>query len=114
MGMNKREIRTKDIRIRVNEYEHELLRKNSNGQRLSPWLRSLGLGKVSKNRKVAPPVDPLLIRQLAQIGNNLNQIARIANENKKSGFDFDVFEVLETLEAIHSEIKMLREAHDDS
>ncbi len=38
--------------------------------------------KPSKRKRI--DVDPALIRELAQIGNNLNQLARWANRDKES------------------------------
>lgn len=120
MERKKKAVRDKIIRIRVTENENQKLKVNAEGRQVSPWLREMGLGtppenipKPVKGQKVAPTVDPLLIRELARIGNNLNQMARLANEQKKSGFDFDVLEVLAKLGVMHNELRMLREVHDD-
>lgn len=121
MSKKKKEIRSKIIRIRVTESEHQILKDNAEGRQVSPWLRTMGLGTKPENipkaspkgKKVAPTVDPLLIRELARIGNNLNQLARVANENKKNGFDFNALEVLGKLQAMDDELRMLREVHDD-
>jgi hypothetical protein len=37
------------------------------------------LGKKRIRRRETPEADPALVRQVAMIGNNLNQIARLAN-----------------------------------
>ncbi len=51
-------------------------------------------------RRPAPIVDPDLIRQVARIGNNLNQIARKVNERSLTGV-----EILVHLAAIERSIK---------
>ncbi len=49
-------------------------------------------------------VNPELIRQLAAIGNNLNQIARRVNQKEK-------FDVIPHLVSIESQIEKLLDAH---
>ena len=80
---------------------------------LSDWLRE----KVdaSEMTGLPPPssgygqsnvlaIDPLLVQQLAQIGNNLNQLARALNTSKKIGHPIDVAQALTVLVAIEQQI----------
>ena len=53
-------------------------------------------------RRVYTPVDPELLRQLAWIGNNINQLARYVNMSKR---DIDAVELLAHLQAISASIK---------
>ena len=78
-------MRTKSILIRFSESELEQA-KNLAPYSLSTYMRDLVLGKTkeSKTTKIEKVADPKLIRHLALIGNNLNQLARIANSEKSS------------------------------
>ena len=70
------EKRTREIKIRLTESEHERLLARCDRAHLAEWLRSLGLGVHVLRRRRVPDVDPALLRQVTGIGNNLNQIAR--------------------------------------
>lgn len=65
--------------------------------RPAPRRRALGRGR-------AIPADPALIAQLARIGNNLNQLARWANTERRHVVD------LATLRLIQTEVTRLRES----
>jgi len=74
------EKRTKEIKIRLTETEHQRLLDRCARTHLAEWLRQLGLGEhISRKRRV-PEVAPELLRQVSGIGNNLNQIARRLNQ----------------------------------
>jgi hypothetical protein len=88
----------------------------ASGGSLSDWLRGL----VDANQKTGLPTpglkrkrdtsndcDPELMRQLAQIGNNLNQVARALNECRKVGDAVQVVEVLSVLRSIEEAIAEL-------
>ena len=69
--------RTLEVKIRLTETEWNELQQRKT-KSLAGWLRDLGLG--------AAPIaqaDPELIRHVARIGSNLNQIARHANTQKQ-------------------------------
>ena len=55
-------------------------------------------------QKSTPKVDPQLVRQVAAIGNNLNQIARRINQGDK-------FDVIPHLAAIEYQLEQLLNAH---
>jgi len=55
-------------------------------------------------QKPTPKVDPELVRQVAAIGNNLNQIARRLNSGDK-------FDVVPHLVAIEDQLEQLLNAH---
>ena len=75
------EKREKIIKIRVSAEEFETLKFNSTKAELAAWMRDtcLNPGQTDFVRDLAQPspVDPALLRALAGIGNNLNQIARL-------------------------------------
>lgn len=69
--------RTKEIKVRLTEKEMEQLhaRRTKN---LAAWMRDIALGAVPIRQ-----ADPNLVVQVARIGNNLNQIARHANTERR-------------------------------
>lgn len=79
------EKRTVKITVRYTEEEHEKA-KNLASYSLASYLRDLSLQqtKQTKTALVEKVADPKLIRQLSMIGNNLNQLARVANSEQSS------------------------------
>lgn len=69
----------KRLSLRLNETEYAHLKRLSEtcGLKLEPTIRSLIMGADLKPRP--PEVYAELLRQVAAIGNNINQIARVAN-----------------------------------
>ena len=59
--------------------------------------------KKTRKRKYSD-VNPLLIREINAIGNNLNQISRRVNENQK-------FDVVVELASIEAQLESLLNAH---
>ncbi len=58
------EKRTKEIKIRLTETEHQRLLDRCDRTHLAEWLRQLGLGEhISRKRRV-PEVAPELLRQV--------------------------------------------------
>lgn len=77
-------MRTRPIAVlfRLNEKEHRHLKKQVelSGFSTEKYIRSLIAGSEIRQR---PPGElPKLLRELSAIGNNINQIARIANTNE--------------------------------
>jgi hypothetical protein len=75
----------------------------------------------SGRRRPFTPADPELVAQLARLGNNLNQIARWANEHKRAA---EAVAVVAHLAAIEAQLEILlptahlqappRESHPDA
>ena len=85
--------------------------KNS-GKSLSDWIRSkidadqqsgIATPSAAPKRKIYTPVDPDLLRQVATIGNNLNQLARIAN----SFSTIDSINLLSSLSSLRQDLSVL-------
>lgn len=103
----KKEKRTKSIKIRLFESELAKLNELKRGKELAPWMRETCLNqKKAKRRNPTVDVDPGLLRQLSGIGNNLNQLARLANE--KSMNALDAVEVISYLNEIQVSLEKLR------
>jgi hypothetical protein len=107
-------LRSKSIKIRVSEQEKSALLARAGDMTLADFLRDLGLGrdpvpqpKKEKSRKFRepPPADPALLRELARIGNNLNQLARLSNAGTPP------LDLIVQLQAIESELKELKQLH---
>lgn len=75
--------RTKEIKIRLTPAEHDQLQEMKQGAELATWLRRLALNQPVKDKPkiktVVHTADPELLRQIARIGANMNQIAYHAN-----------------------------------
>ena len=77
--MRKRMIK---ISVRLNEQEHTHLKRLSEttGLKMEPLVRQLILGRELKPR---PPENlAALLRQMSAMGNNINQITKVANSSK--------------------------------
>lgn len=71
--------RTIKLSVRLNEKEHAYLNKLAEKSALKkePLIRLLITGTQIKERPTAEYIE--LLRELSAIGNNINQIARVAN-----------------------------------
>jgi|NGEPerStandDraft_5_1074534.scaffolds.fasta_scaffold11875_2 hypothetical protein len=106
------EVRDKFVAVKVSLEErkswHELAEAHDLG--LSDYVRMrVGSSKLSHRMRSAPRptrrVDPALLRELARIGNNLNQIGRWANTHAS---DADAVQVLAALVFIERELVAIR------
>lgn len=77
------------------------------GVSLSELIRSRLDGTRLRSRRDPPPVSPDLLRELARIGNNLNQLARAANRREP----VTATALLARLIEIDRELAGLRAAH---
>ncbi len=71
--------RTKAIKIRLTDEEHERLKELQQGNELATWMRTtcLTIGEVQQAK-----ADPQILRELNKIGVNMNQIARAVNSHR--------------------------------
>ena len=72
----------KRLSVRMNEKEYAHLKKLTEASELKmePLIRKLIMGQEIHQR---PPAEmPELLRQMSAIGNNINQIAKVANSSK--------------------------------
>ena len=103
---DKKEKRTKSIKIRLFESELQELNELKVGNELATWMRETCLNKKTKRRNPPLNIDPGLLRQLAGIGNNLNQLARQANSESMSALD-SIF-IIRYLKVIHLSLEKIR------
>ena len=101
--MRKRMIK---ISVRLNEQEHAHLKRLSEttGLKMEPLIRQLILGRDVKPR---PPENLAeLLRQISAMGNNINQIAKRANETGRV-YDTDIQEIRASQKEIWKKIDEL-------
>lgn len=99
--------RTKEIKIRLTEDEHQELLEKMEGNQLATWIRKIALSqKIAKPYKKA---DPKLLASLGRIGGNLNQIAKQANTIDK---DTDKLRVFAQLAVIREQLNEVLNGHD--
>ncbi len=69
----------KKLTLRLSEKQYRHLRKNADaaGMKMEPYMRNLIMGHEVKPHP--PEAYRGLLRELSAIGNNINQIAHIAN-----------------------------------
>ncbi|SSO21745.1 Conjugative accessory protein mbeC [Klebsiella pneumoniae] len=102
--------RLRSIKIRVSDAELERLRELCPKAQLAEWMREQWVGVAQPQRRTpAPTVDPALLRQLAGMGNNLNQIARRVNSGEWG--PLDRLRIIAELSAIGRELEELHHDH---
>ena len=104
--------RTKEIKIRLTEEEHQELLNRCTKSSLATWMREICLGEKQTKQSKVIEVDPKLLRQLAGIGNNLNQIARLVNQHQhKQDSTLDRITIVTALASIERELQRLNNDH---
>lgn len=102
------EKRTKMLTMWVTNDEHRRLLDRCDGKQLAAWMRQTCLDERPSRRGKLPTLAPALLRQLAGLGNNLNQIARRINGGQWSGLDR--VQAIAALMAIDAGLERLRHA----
>jgi len=100
-----KEKREKVIKIRVHNDELSELKAKCTKAELATWMREFCLSNGSKNITKSPSVDPQLLRQLAGIGNNLNQITRRINGSDKAALE--KIQIIAALSKIEENLRAL-------
>ena len=99
-------IRNRKITVRLSEKERKFLgeQADAGGMKIEPYIRELIMGNEVKSR----PKDEWaeVVRQVAAVGNNINQIARNTNIGMEVTVDI-LKEVLEMQKQIWERIKNL-------
>lgn len=100
------EKRNKMLTMWVTDDEHRRLLERCDGKQLASWMRQTCLDEKPARIGKLPSVSPVLLRQLAGMGNNLNQIARKVN----AGTGHDRVQIVAALMAIDAGLERLRHA----
>lgn len=101
-----RNYRDKVIKLRFTQSEYEKLSSNVQ-MPLAVYCREKALDNMIVRRIPPPKIDSKLLRQLLGIGNNLNQITKLANQKNQYG-DFDVLALLGDIAEIRQAMTDLR------
>ncbi len=102
-----KEKRTKIIKVRVTDAEYADLKARCDRAELAPWMREVCLDKAELKRSKVPDVDPQLLRLLAGIGNNLNQIARVVNAQRHDAVN--LVKVIAQLSALDRQLEQIHQ-----
>ena len=116
--MSKRELKLRIVRglvlrIRCSEDERdEWMRKAYAEERsLSDYARRVLSAEPLRRRARPPEVDPVLLAAVGRTGNNLNQIARALNVDRKEGRAIDLIAVRTLLMALDRQLAEVVERH---
>lgn len=105
--------REKIIKVRVTPEEFETLKWKSTKAELAVWMREscleYGQGDLVTQMTGPSAADPELLRQLAGIGNNMNQVGRKVNTAEWG--PSERIEIIAALAAIERELIELRALH---
>lgn len=103
---NTMRFRNHSVLIRLTEEERCYLKEQAEiaGLKVEPYLRSLILGSRLKPHPPDAYLD--LLRELSAIGNNLNQIARIANATRRTQNG----ELYEAQQLVKEAVRLVRES----
>jgi hypothetical protein len=97
-----------EIRTTAEEKRHWQAIAENKGVSLSELVRSSLGGLRLRKRRETPSVAPELLRDLARIGNNLNQLAHAANKKPP----LERVALLIRLIEIDRELALIRSAHE--
>jgi Bacterial mobilisation protein (MobC) len=75
-------LRSKRIRIRLSESELSLLEEQAAGEPLPSWIRERLVGEPRSSLQTVPSANREIAGQLAKIGNNINQLVRLAHTGR--------------------------------
>ena len=84
-----KEVRDRHIQIRLTDKEFNEIKVRAGELGTSTFLRQLALGQKIEQpkakKKIIHAADPELVRHVAWIGNNMNQIAKHLNQGNQMG-----------------------------
>ncbi|SFJ74033.1 mobilisation protein (MobC) [Celeribacter neptunius] len=117
-GMSKREpkprvVRKLVLRVRCTEEERSAWLRKARAQErsLSDYARHLLSDAPTQRRARPPEVDPVLLAAVGRAGNNLNQIARAINTDRKAGRAIDLIAVRTLLMALDRQLAEIVAEH---
>jgi len=115
--------REREIKLRLSNDEHELISKMANGKPVASFIREYCLSadneyfaKVAKANRAKInrlTVNPELLRQLAGVGNNVNQISRNLNGLLRAGNSVDLIKLAIILKDIERHLKEIKNNHEE-
>lgn len=109
VSLAKTEPRERLLRVRctATELTRWQLIADTRDETLSGMVRALLNGTPPRSRRFVPRADPRLIRQIACVGNNMNQIARAVNAAHVAGARAHAGDILSELAIIERQLGQL-------
>lgn len=101
-----RVVRELVLRVRCTEEERAVWLRKARAQErsLSEYARCVLSAEPMQRRARPPEVDPVLLAAVGLAGNNLNQIARAINVDRKAGRSIDLIAVRTLLMALDRQL----------
>ena len=108
-----RAVRQLVLRVRCTEDERAdwLHKARAEERPLSDYARHVLSAEPMRRRARPPKVDPVLLAAVARAGNNLNQIARALNVDRKAGRAIDLIAVRTLLMALDRQLAGIVKEH---
>lgn len=110
---NKKEKRNNHFMLRLNDSELQKLTLKAESYNLSNarYIRQViaDLPPPIERVKDLPKIDPKLITQIASIGNNINQLTKLAHSQNNTFGIFDIQKLQLSLDRISNELSLLRD-----
>ena len=94
------------LRVRCTDEERDswLHKARAEGRTLSDYARHLLSSEPMRRRARPPEVDPKLLAAVGRAGNNLNQISRALNTDRKAGRAIDLIAIRTLLVALDRQL----------
>lgn len=101
------------LRVRCSEEERTawLCKARAQERSLSEYARCVLSAEPLQRRARPPEVDPVLLAAVGRAGNNLNQIARAINVDRKAGRSIDLIAVRTLLMALDRQLAEIVTEH---
>lgn len=108
-----RVVRELVLRVRCTEEERAAWLRKARAQErsLSDYARHILSAEPIHRRARPPEVDPILLAAVGRAGNNLNQIARAMNTDRKAGRAIDLIAVRTLLMALDRQLAEIVAEH---
>lgn len=108
-----RVVRELVLRVRCSKDERADWERKARAQELtlSKYARHLLSAEPMQRRARPPEVDPVLLAAVGRAGNNLNQIARAMNTDRKAGSAIDLIAVWTLLMALDRQLSDIVAGH---
>ena len=108
-----RSVRDLVLRVRCSEEERAAWLRKARAQErsLSDYARHVLSAEPMRRRARPPEVDPVLLAAVGRAGNNLNQIARTMNTDRKAGRAINLIAVRTLLMALDRQLAEIVAEH---
>lgn len=99
----------KNVKIRVSQNEYTLIKEVAGDSNISSQIRDMFLNEEEFAFNNMPKVNRTLLREVAMIINNINQLARAVNENRGRTREEESVYTMELLATIEQQVQEILE-----